>query len=182
MVASLDGKVLAEKDLLFEILPLGTLSRSGEIKEVVIDGTTIVKFTSKVIATFENTGQIDTMAKFTGEVYLDGNLVQTITSDELLVKRGKQEVLTAYFTPEKPGKYTIKVQVNYEGKKSDVKEVNLDITALKDITLTPKSNPDGSTGGENSFNLLYPIGGGVAILIFAAVVLFAVKRSRRPIL
>jgi hypothetical protein len=181
VVASLDGKVLAEKDLPFEILPLGTLSRSGEIKDVVIDGTTIVNFTSKVIATFANTGQIDTMAEFTGEVYLDGNLVQTITSDKLLVKRGNQEALTAYFTPEKPGKYTIKVQVNYEGKKSDVKEVNLDITALKDITLTPKSNPDGS-GGANSFNLLYPIGGGVAILIFAAVVLFAVKRSRRPIL
>jgi hypothetical protein len=173
VVASLDGKVLAEKDLPFEILPLGTLSRSGEIKEVVIEGTAIVNFTSKVKATFMNIGQIDTMAEFTGEVYLNGNLVQAITSDELLVKRGKQEVLTAYFTPQQPGKYTIKVQVTYEGKKSDVKEVNLDVKALTDITLTPKPNPV-----AKSPILLYTVIGVVLVALIGVIVVLTMRRKK----
>lgn len=137
VAVSLDGQVLLQKDVPFNILPLGSLTRSGELKDIVIDNAAIVSKPCKVQATFANTGQIDTNVYFTGEVYLDGNLIQVMTSDTLLVKHGQQDTLTAYFTPEQAGDLNIKVQATFEGKKSDIKEIDITAIALHDIILTP---------------------------------------------
>jgi hypothetical protein len=145
VTVSLDGKVLMQKDVPFNILPLGELTRSGELKDIIIDNAAIVGKPLKVQATFENTGQIDTNVYFTGEVYLEGNLIQVMTSDTLLVKHGQQEVLTAYFTPEQDGDLNIKVQATFEGKKSNIQEINITAIALKDIVSPPKSSATTAT-------------------------------------
>jgi len=140
VTVTLDGNVLMQKDVPFNILPLGELTRSGELKDIIIDNAAIVSKPLKVQATFANTGQIDTNVYFTGEVYLEGNLIQVMTSDTLLVKHGQQEVLTAYFTPEQAGDLNIKAQATFEGKKSNIQEINITAIALGDIVSPPKSS------------------------------------------
>jgi hypothetical protein len=76
----------------------------------------------EILAFFENIGTIDTNAQFVGVLYIDGNQVEDVTSDELLTPAGKASGLTAYVSIETPGEYIIKGHVLYEGKKTDTKE------------------------------------------------------------
>jgi hypothetical protein len=173
----LNGEVLAEEVLDFEILPLGTFSRSGELKGIEIEGSKIVNMTSKIKATFFNSGQIDAMAGFSGEVYLGGNLIDVITSDQLLVRKGHEEILTAYFKPELPGEYTILGHVNFEGKKSEIKEVSLVVEELTDITLSPAEN-DENQDGSNSPIMVYAIIGVVMAALVCVIGVVAVKKRK----
>jgi hypothetical protein len=150
VVVSLNGEVLKQKAIVFNILPLGQLTRSGEITDVTIEGSTVVGITCKVEATFKNTGQIDTNVYFTGEAYLGDTFIQVITSDTLLVKRGQEGVLTAYYNPEQGGDITLKIQANYEGKLSEIKEVAVKVIILHDITLSPKPSEEAQTQASST--------------------------------
>jgi len=165
----MEGKIIGEQNLSFSILQLGTLTRSGELKDLAVIGNPTTKLMGKVIATFVNTGQIATWATFTGEIYLNNNLVQTIQSDKMLIEIGQTVTLDAYFKPDKAGNYVIKGQVNYEGKESEVKTLAVTIKA------------SGSTGFLSiSSNIIYVIAG---LLVVAALTpFFLVKyRGRRKI-
>ena len=81
----------------------------------------------EVYAFFENTGEIGTTAKFSGEVYKDGNLIETITSEELQVEKYKDAELVSYFKLESEGEYLIKGKVIYSGKETPVEEVPLKV-------------------------------------------------------
>ena len=59
----------------------------------------------KFFAVFQNVGKVDTTAKFIAEIYKDGELVDTITSEETLVQRYKQKSLDAYYKIEENGEY-----------------------------------------------------------------------------
>ena len=169
VVVSMEGKIIGEQNLSFSILQLGTLTRSGELKDLAVIGNPTTKLMGKVIATFVNTGQIATWATFTGEIYLNNNLVQTIQSDKMLIEIGQTVTLDAYFKPDKAGNYVIKGQVNYEGKESEVKTLAVTIKA------------SGSTGFLSiSSNIIYVIAG---LLVVAALTpFFLVKyRGRRKI-
>jgi hypothetical protein len=150
VVVSLNGEVLKQKAIVFNILPLGQLTRSGEITDVTIEGSTVVGITCKVQATFKNTGQIDTNVYFTGEAYLGDTFIQVITSDTLLVKRGQEGVLTAYYNPEQGGDITLKIQANYEGKLSEIKEIAVEVIILHDITLSPKPSEEAQTQASST--------------------------------
>jgi hypothetical protein len=63
------------------------------------------------------------MVKITGEVYQDDSLIDTLKSDETLVKIGENGTLTAYFKPSKDGSYLIRANVVYEGKKEPLNEI-----------------------------------------------------------
>jgi len=69
ITVSLGGKVLQTDIKNFEILPLGTLSRSGQITEIYITGDRSINNPVKINADFINTGRINTQAKFFGEIY-----------------------------------------------------------------------------------------------------------------
>ncbi|HUV83085.1 MAG TPA: hypothetical protein VMW53_08445 [archaeon] len=122
---SLDGKILRTSDLPFKIFPVGTFSRQGNLTDLRIEGEPTVGSMIKVKAYFENTGEIETSAKFSGEVYKDGNLIDTITSEELQVEKYKEAELVSYFKLESKGNYLIKGKVIYSGKETPVKEVSL---------------------------------------------------------
>jgi hypothetical protein len=123
----LDGRDIAARELPFKILPLGTLTRSGELKGIVVNGAAIVNLVTKMTATFANTGQIDTWAKFAGEIYKGDQLVDTFSGDELLIEKGTEANLVAYFKLAEAGEYTIKGYVLYEGKQTEVKELTFTV-------------------------------------------------------
>ena len=125
VIVSLDGKTLRSSDKTFKIFPVGTYSRQGNLTDIRIEGEPTIGSLVKVNAYFKNTGEIETAAKFSGEVYKDGNLIDTITSEELQVEKYKEAELVSYFKLESKGDYLIKGKVIYSGKETPVKEVSL---------------------------------------------------------
>ena len=124
----LGDALIKREQLSFAILPVGTLTRSGSLTELkFVDEPRLGSLTT-IQATFVNTGQIDTRAKFIGEVYHDNTLVDTLQSEELLVVVGNTELLKSYFEPDQPGEYRITGYVIYENRKTEEKEISCVIT------------------------------------------------------
>ncbi len=101
------------------------MTRRGNLTDILIEGDRSVGSLVKVNAHFQNTGEIDTDAKFVGEVYKDGVLVDKITSEELHVEKYMSTVLVSYLKLESKGDYLIKGKVIYSGKETTVKEVSV---------------------------------------------------------
>jgi len=125
VTVSLEGRKLESENLPFKLFPIGTLTRRGNLTDILIEGDRAVGSLVKVNAHFQNTGEIDTDAKFVGEVYKDGVLVDKITSEELHVEKYMSTVLVSYLKLESTGDYLIKGKVIYSGKETPVKEVSL---------------------------------------------------------
>ena len=126
---SLGGELLIIKSLPFKILPFGTLTRQGELTTLTTEGEPMINRVIKILADFENTGKIDSRATFKGEVYLDGELVDVIESDEMLVEIGETRRLTSYYKIQAPGKYEVKGNVLYEGKETGTKDITFDVAS-----------------------------------------------------
>ena len=123
----LSGSIIKSEILSFKILPVGTLTQSGNLTNIYVDGEPAVDNIVKVRAYFTNTGQIETKAKFSAEVYRDNKLTDTISSDELTVLKNEETVLIAYLKITEPGDYLIKGKVIYSGKETPVEEVSLKV-------------------------------------------------------
>ena len=129
VTVSLDGNILDTKDLAFKILPLGTLTRWGELTELSYDGQLEIGRVVRILATFKNTGEIDALAKFAGEVYRDDALIDTVNSEEILIPVKESDILTSYLKLNHSGSYQIKGYVVYDGKMTDVKEVSFEVAS-----------------------------------------------------
>ena len=160
----LGGEVLETKELPFKLFPPGELTRHGTLNDMVCEGEPAVGAVTKVLVTFVNTGGIDTKARFAGEVYRDGNLIDTIESNELLVLMGASETLTAYLKIESPGSYVVKGHVEYEGRMTDAKELSFDVSGVAAKT----GDDENSTNSTPGFGA---VGGLFALLI----VIFALR-------
>jgi len=121
----LSGSIIKSDNLSFQILPVGTLTKSGNLTNIYVDGEPAVGNIVKIRAYFTNTGQIETGAKFSAEVYRDNKLTDTISSDELTAPKNEETVLISYLKITEPGDYQIKGKVIYSGKETPVKEVSL---------------------------------------------------------
>ena len=119
----LDERVLKSDNLPFEIFPFGTLSRNGNLTDILIEGDFIIDSPLIIKAVFQNSGQIETSAKFTGDIYKDSKLIDNIISDELIAEKNKEVILKSYFKPTTSGNYLIKGNVIYSGKETPIKEV-----------------------------------------------------------
>lgn len=124
---SLDGKTIASQQLGFAILPTGTLTRSGSFTKLEVRGTPALGVFIIIEATFVNTGQIDTRADFAGEVYCDDMLINTLESDEILVQVGNTDTLQSYLKLDSQGKYEIRGHINYEGKKTETRDISFEL-------------------------------------------------------
>ena len=127
VAVSLGEELLSAKDLPFKVLPFGTLTRRGVLQSLTIEGEPLVNIVIKPVANFENTGEIDTMAKFKGEIYHEGNLLDVMESDEMFVEVGETGKLADYYKITEPGSYAIKGRVFYAGKETEVKVVSFDV-------------------------------------------------------
>jgi len=156
--------VIATQELTFDILPFGTLSREGVLTELSLEGNAKLGAIAKIQATFANTGQIATKAKFIGEAYCDNELVDTLESEETLIPVGQEETLMSYIKLESPGNYDIKGYINYEGKKTEVKEISFAV---------------GEAGGGLPFSLSTPLIGVIVVLV-AVIAFLALRRRRKP--
>lgn len=170
VTVSLGGEILAAKELQFKLLPVGTLSRQGDLTGISYDGKPSVGKVIKILATFRNTGEMDTKAMFIGEVYLDGDLADTIESKELLVPVRETGTLTAYLKIEKDGSYVIKGHALYEGKMTETKELSFDVGT------EPEPTPE-SKQGIPGFGIIETIAS--AVVAIALIILFVRKRKRK---
>ena len=127
VTVSLADETLATEEVPFSILPRGTLTRKGVLESLSIEGEPVLNRVIKVIAAFENTGTIDTLAKFKGELYCNGALVEVIESEERLVEVSDIAQLIAYYKITMPGAYTIKGVVIYDGKETEPEEVSFTV-------------------------------------------------------
>ena len=118
----LGGKQIGEKKLSFNILERGSLTRTGDIKELYIENEPVVGIYIKIHATFENTGEIESDVQFKGEVYKNDNLIDIVTSDEILLLPGETETLTSYYKINEPGIYKIRGIILFSGKQTDPQE------------------------------------------------------------
>ena len=158
---SLGGKVLAIKELPFKLLPVGALSRVGDLTCISCEGKPSVGKTLKILAPFVNTGEIDTKAKLVGEVYVDGDLIDTLSSEELLVPVKEKGTLIAYLKIEKAGSYTIKGHAVYVGKTTETKELSFVVGTESETEPTPNS-----TLGFGALGMIIAIASVMGYLIY----------------
>lgn len=112
----LDGKVISQKDLAFNIAPKGTLSAVGRVGNIQNPRSYTLNTPAKMQIDFYNKGLIDFKAKIVGEVYRDGTLVDTITGEETAITVGEKQTLTAFVKPNSYGNYVVKRSIVFEGK------------------------------------------------------------------
>ena len=146
---SLGDEVLADKNLPFKILPFGSLTRQGEITSLTTEGEPMINRVIKILTDFENTGKIDSRTTFKGEVYCDGEFVDVIESNEMLVEIDETGRLTSYYKILAPGKYVVKGCVLYEGKETGTKEITFDVASINS-----KSSLFGIPGFAGSMSII----------------------------
>ena len=129
---ALDGRTLGSEDVPFKLMPVGTLTRQGNLTSLLIEGEPAIDTVAKVKAIFQNTGQIETPAKFSAEVYKENKMIDILSSDELTVLKNKEIALISYLKITSPGDYLIKGKVIYSGKETPAKEYSFTV---------PKSTP-----------------------------------------
>ena len=115
-------EILMDKNVSFKLFPEGTFTRSGELLKLGFEQGELIGKNEwvKIIAEFKNTGEVGTYAKFVGEVYFNGKLIESIESDELLVPRYATGYLKKLIKlRNESGEYTIQGQVNYDGVLTD---------------------------------------------------------------
>lgn len=148
---SLNGEVLKRETLPFELFPVGTLTQEGEFIGITSDGALHPGTLLKVIGTFRNTGEMGTTAKMVGEVVKNGNLINTIESDELLVPTYKSKEITAYLDLTDVGDYVVTAHMIYAGKETDEKELTFTVSeAAEGAEVSGSSGSQGVALPENT--------------------------------
>ena len=156
----LNGDLLSQKDLKFNVLERGALTCKGEVTDVKAPVEVDVSMPVKLKVEFKNTGVVALEAKIKGDVLLNNELVEVIEGDPVLIEVGNTGTLTAYFTPKKPGDYLIDGDVVYEGKKAEISQ----------ITVTVKSEEAGKKKIPGFSGLTL-----VAAIILILLLIFATK-------
>jgi len=125
----LGDEAIDARDLPFKILPPGTLTRRGDLESLTLENEPYANGVAKIVATFRNTGQIDTRATFLGEVYHKSALIDTVSSQERLVEPRESIALDSFADVGEAGTYTVKGKVNYEGKETEIKELTFAVVS-----------------------------------------------------
>ena len=132
---------VGEREFDFTILPFGTLTRQGELRSLELVVKPDPQDLGMMHAIFQNTGQIDTLAKFIGEFYFGDKLIDVLTSEEVLVLVGEQKRLEVFPRAGEAGEYSIRGKVNFEGKETEVLIMNFMVAAAAVAT-----NGESTTG------------------------------------
>ena len=131
ITVTLGGDVIAEKTLLFDILPRGTFTRKGEIKNLSYTGDLTEGSTLLIQALFKNTGQVETPTRFIAEVYRNGILDEILEGAEQPVLDIQETYLfTTYFIIKNSGSYELRCYVAYENNKTAVHTLSFNVNGL----------------------------------------------------
>ena len=82
VIVSLDGTILTKQNLSFKLLPPGTLIPKGELVNLSYIGQPSKGETLILKAKYQNTGQVNTVAKFKAEIYRNDELIEILESPE----------------------------------------------------------------------------------------------------
>jgi hypothetical protein len=182
----LGGAQIYKETFAFRILPRGGLSGEGEITSLTTEGTLGVGTVTKILATFKNTGVVETLAHGYAEIYLDGALVTVLDSEEITVNGGEQGTLTFYFSPDKAGDYNIKVHATMAGIQTNTMELALTVSSVPVVPSTQVPEPTGvpaqvteevftATGLAPYWYVIISLAGAAAI---AGAYLFVLRRKQ----
>ena len=159
-------KEMGTKSVPFRLEPRGTLTRGGAFEQLKLLNEPEVGGVAKAAAVFLNTGKIDTRAVFSGEVYRNGRLVQSVTSLEKLVKQASRELVEMNIDVPEAGTYRLVGKMNFEGVETEVKELEFTV---------------GSVGGDGGSSLPLILGAaGGAVVIALVVIVMLRRRSSGP--
>ncbi len=124
----LGGEEIGSYEGEVSLFPVGTLTRRGDLVALEIEGEPYVGRVLRILGTFANIGQIETMAQLIVEVYRDGSLIGMEEGREIRVLPKQTEVVRAYYELNEPGDYQFKAHVYYEGRVTDTTESTLQVT------------------------------------------------------
>lgn len=162
----LTGEQRYNKQFPFQLFPEGTFTRQGDFLSLELTNRPDPGAVASLIADFQNTGKIDSLAKFVGRVFRGGELVDTVESTELLVQAGARGELEVFVPVEERGAYSIEGLVNFEGHETDTRTIEFKVPA--------------NLGGGGFLQTWQIIAiGAIAVLIVAAGALEVRRRMRR---
>jgi uncharacterized membrane protein len=164
VTVSLGDKVLTTQDLYFTISLPGTYTQQGELTSMTYEGKPLLNTTVTIQAGFQNTGETDALATFTGQVYLGSNLINVVNSQSTLVPAGQAGTIISYLQLSKSGKYDVKGYISYAGKQTETKELTINVI-----------------GAGKTSNLLYVVLGSlVAVIAILTGIFFIIRNNRKP--
>lgn len=127
VTASAQGVLLGAREVRFEVVPFGTLSRSGEFESLEVTNKPAPGQSARVEAVFRNTGTIETNAAFVGELDLNGHVVRGVTSVPELVEVGDVRTIEMFVKIDAKGRYAFKGRINFDGHQTDGRSVRFGI-------------------------------------------------------
>jgi hypothetical protein len=155
------GQEFATGSVPFTLAPFGSLSRSGEIQSIVLDGQMSKGSIGRADVAFLNTGRIDVTSKFVGELFRDGKLVAPLESRvDLLAHPSQPVTLQVFFPIDDNGSYELVGRVTFDGAQTDEGRAEFKVGAG-----LPLASP-------------LVLGGGAALAVVAGGWVFL--RRRRP--
>ncbi|EMR73822.1 hypothetical protein MBGDN05_00729 [Thermoplasmatales archaeon SCGC AB-539-N05] len=130
ITVKLKEKIISQQTKDFKLLQFGELSTEIELTQISYEGTLSPDNVLTVYAEVKNTGKVNTYAKFMADIYLNGVLVDNITSEESLTRAQQNTTLVAYLNITDAGDYAIKGYVSYGGRITPT----TDVTPIKEIS------------------------------------------------
>jgi len=166
--ASVDDQIIYETVLPFEVLERGSLRVRGTLVQVSLNKIWV--YTGEIVeinASFKNDGVVSTPVVFKGKALLDGTVEGLIESDEVEAAPGETVDLATYFTPKKPGRYTITGKASFSKKQSAEKSSILNVRDIKEkpVGETVSTVPEPSGGGMDNSSIMV-----VAVVLLVAVI------------
>ncbi len=129
----LGGNLIKTEKVNFKTLPLGSASRSGEASDITVPSVIEEGKIYKLTTLFKNTGSLPVEAKLKVEVHFNDELTEAVESEKMLVEKGGEANLSAYFRPHKAGGYILWPTIYYSGKEiklNDIRTTTSDATGL----------------------------------------------------
>lgn len=156
------------KDIPLNILPRGQLASSGDFIDFVVDGD--VSTIAKLQATFENTGDIDLQTILKGEVYKDGALIDTFSTELTHVGLKEKKDILHYYTISEEGEYEVKAWIEFLGKKTETKELSF-------VTGGSSGSAATTLSGDSNLTMVIGIVGAAIVLLLAILIIVVVKKK-----
>lgn len=165
---SLDGEIVYQETVPFEIFDKETFKREGKFEELTYQGDLEKGKSVNIIANFTNTGEIEIDATFYGKIYRNGELIHDFNSDKVNVPILSRAYFESNVPIEENGNYEVKGYVHYR----DI--LNSEISSnTKILSLTFTVGPTFPLDITQLLLILF-------IIIFI-IVIYVIKRKKRVI-
>lgn len=116
--------IIEETDIPFDVLPEGSLASNGELTALSVQEN--VEDLAKITALFENTGEHGLNTIINLDIFVKGVLKDTIKTEPQYVRKDSQKEFVHLYEVKEKGEHTIKAYAEFNGKKSNEKEVTFE--------------------------------------------------------